>query len=387
MRELSSILKKLETESCIPCITAHNRVDGPGSSLDLREFQEAFWKLPPSPPPDDEQDFAQWSRRLPRTVGITINVGCQVEARPLEPGRVGIVSHDFGYEYICSAGHVPYRRELWLLKILDIFGLSGVRFELSNLIPGIKESGLGGSATAASAVALLANELCGRPFDGEQVIALASLIEQDLGVSITGTQEQSNVVYGGVTDYVWFPWGIPRRPGGYGTSIRRTLLAEESYPQLEQRMRIYHSGSERSSTDVNSVWRKRLQDPEGYEIHMGNIEIAHRFREGIRNQDWRAVAASIAEYRTARVHLCSDYMTGKCWDIQAQCERFEAESFPLGAGGGGALLIFSPYPHMLCQLDSVLAPVYRLVQFHLCARGHRFENVTRVLAEFRGGTA
>lgn len=61
---------------------------------------------------------------------------------------------------------------------------------------------------------LLANELAGRPFGPTQLVALASRMEQDLGVSITGTQEQSNVVFGGVTDYVWFPWGLPLHGGG-----------------------------------------------------------------------------------------------------------------------------------------------------------------------------
>ncbi len=377
MTDLYAPLKEAQESDRLPRITAFNRIDGPGSSLDLREFQQAFWSLPEGPMPDDDDGFAVWSRGLPRTVGITIDVGCVVEARPLSPGRIGIVSHDYGYTSDMPAGQVPYRKELWLLKMLDTFGLSGVQFHLHNLAPGIKSSGLGGSATAATAVCLLANELAKEPFNAEQIVALASMLEQDMGVSLTGTQEQSNVVFGGVTDYVWFPWGLPGSCGTYGTSVRRTLLQEADYPELAARMRIYHSGTERASTDVNCVWRERLCDDEGYGLHRTKLAIAHDFAEGLRKKEWDHVSAAIGRYRKVRVELCPEYMTGKCWDLQGQCEAHGAESFPLGAGGGGAVLIFSPSPEQLAELDEVLSRVFRRIDFRIRSRGHEFANLPR----------
>ena len=375
MIDLNPLLTKLEESSRVPKITAYNRIDGPGSSLDLREFQEAFWRLPEGAMPDGEEQFAQWSNELPRTVGITIDTGCRVTAHPLKSGYIGIVSDDYGYHQEILAGHTAFCKELWLLKILDLFGLSGVQLVLHNLMPGIKSSGLGGSATATTAVCLMANELAQARFTGEQLIATASLIEQDMGVSITGTQEQANVIYGGVTDYVWFPWGIPGSQGGFGTSIRRTLLTESDYPTLAARIRIYHSGRERASTDVNTVWRERLSDQEGYDLHLTQLRTAYEFREGLRLKDWLRVCLSIRQYRSVRVKLCADYMTSQCWDIQGQCENYDAESFPLGAGGGGAILICSPFPERLLALDEVLSPVYRRIPFNLRSRGHEFENI------------
>jgi D-glycero-alpha-D-manno-heptose-7-phosphate kinase len=375
MIDLNPLLTELEETNRVPKITAYNRIDGPGSSLDLREFQEAFWRAPERVVPDGEENFARWSSSLPRTIGITIDTGCRVTAHPLKPGYIGIVSDDYGYQQEIRAGHVPFRKELWLLKILDLFGLSGVQMVLHNLMPGIKSSGLGGSATATTAVCLMANKLARTQFSGEQIIAIASLVEQDMGVSITGTQEQANVVYGGVTDYVWFPWGVPGFQGSFGTSIRRTLLPESDYPELAARMRIYHSGRERASADVNTVWRERLSDEEGYELHLGQLGTAHDFREGLRLKDWARVCLSIRRYRSVRVKLCADYMTSQCWDIQGQCENYEAESFPLGAGGGGAILVCSPHPRRLLELDEVLSPVYRRIPFNLRSRGHEFENM------------
>jgi D-glycero-alpha-D-manno-heptose-7-phosphate kinase len=375
MFDLSSLLTELNRDGRLPRITAYNRIDGPGSSLDLREFQEAFWRLPDGPPPEDDDEFAVWSKDLPRTIGITINIGTVVEAHPLERGNIGVLSMSYGVQETAKAGHVPYRKEYWLLRILDLFGLSGVQFRLHNLVPRVKSSGLGGSAAATTAVCLLANKLSRARFSEEQIIAIASLIEQDMGVSITGTQEQSNVVFGGVTDYVWFPWGMPGGCGGYGTSLRRTLLQETDYPELSARIRVYHSGTERASTDVNAVWRLRLSDLEGYDLHLRKLGVAYEFREGLRKKDWSRVCKAIREYAQTRVKLCPDYMTSECWDIQGYCEDHDAESFPLGAGGGGAVLIFAPSPERLAELDKVLTQAYRRIDFNLRTKGHDFENL------------
>ena len=141
-------------------------------------------------------------RQLPRTVGITIDMGTRVEAIPFKPGFVAVRS--FGCKTFVTA----------------------------------------------------------QP-------ALASRMEQGLGVSIRGTQEQSNVVFGGVTDYVWFPWGIPARAeSGYGCSLRYELIPEKDYPELEQRMAIFRTGHTRASTDVNSVWTKKLAIEAGHMHHL-----------------------------------------------------------------------------------------------------------------------
>ncbi|MSP97011.1 MAG: GHMP kinase [Betaproteobacteria bacterium] len=325
-----------------PRVTAYHRLDGPGSSFDLREFQSAFWQVPAGHAPADADAFGLWSKALPRTVAITISTGSTIEAHPHKIGRLGLVAHDLGVEYDVPAGKVPYDKETWLVKLMDVFGISGVRFDLSNLIAGTKSSGLGGSATIATGVALLANALAGAPFTHEQIVPLAALMEQDLGISITGSQEQSNVVYGGVTDYVWFPWGVPGTVSGFGTSLRRTLLSQADYPELRSHLSLFHTGTERLSTNVNAVWRERLRDAEGFDRHRAALALAYDFREGLRAKDWARVSQPVGGYRKIRTELCSGYMTRECHDIQLKCAQWGAGSFPLGAGGGGAVMVFSP---------------------------------------------
>ena len=365
-------LKEKKSQRQTPRLKAFNRIDGPGSSLDLREFQQALWQLPNGKIPTEEDEFSTWSKKLPRTVGITIGTGCIVEAVPTDEGMVEVISRDYGVTQKRAVGQVPYREEFWLLKIMDLFGLNGVKFELRNSIPGIKSSGLGGSSTAATAVAIMANKLTGQRFGSEQIVGIASLIEQDMGNSITGTQEQSNVMFGGVVDYVWFPWGVPGQGGAFGSSIRHELILPEDYSLLESRIRIYHSGKERKSSTVNSVWRRRLKDEDGLIVNQRKVELAFEFREGLRSKDWNRAQVSIAEYAKLRVSLCAEYMSSECWDIQGQCKNYQAESFPLGAGGGGAVMVFCEDPERLNELDKILKTVFRSINYSIKENGHEF---------------
>src|SRR5690606_18380842 len=126
--------------------------------------------------------------------------------------------------------------------------------------------------------------------------------------------EQSNVLYGGVTDYVWFPWGQPGHPGtGYGESLRYELLPPADYKLLEKRMAIFHSGHHRQSADVNISWMKALLTEKGYKLHSQKLKVAYAYREGLRLQKWDHVFDSIEKYRKIRIKLCEGYMESS-WD-------------------------------------------------------------------------
>jgi len=372
--QLNDSLKIMEKKKALPGVIAYNRIDGPGSSLDLSEFQQAFWKLPNI---ENEYDpSTKWTKKLPRTVGITVDTGTKIEAHPYDPDLIGVKSIEYETEVTARPGEVVPVKENWLLKIIEIFDLSGVMFVLKNLREGIQSSGLGGSSTATIGVCILANELAGRPFNGVQLISLASRIEQGFGVSITGTQEQSNVIFGGVTDYVWFPWGIPERPGtGYGDSLRFELMKPEDYRLLEERMMIFHSGQPRLSSKVNQEWNNALLTQSGYKLHSRKMNVAYKFREALRLQKWDRVLESIEEYRKIRTNLCEDYMESSR-DLLKRAEACNSTAFPLGAGGGGGVLLFSPDEGSLEKLRDDLKGIYNEIPFKILPKGHEIRNVS-----------
>ena len=373
LRELRNAEKKRE----IPRIIAYNRIDGPGSSLDLREFQQSMWRWQQRLPKDLYSDPSmKWSKGFPRTIGITIDSGTIIEAHPLEPGKLGIKSIEYRIEHIKETGKIPPRKEYWLLKAMEIFGLDGVLFKLYNIKPGTRSAGLGGSATATTGVCLLANKLSNANFTETQIVAMASRLEQDLSVSITGTQEQSNVVFGGIMDYIWFPWGIPGTSDSFGASVRTMLLDENQYEEIFKRLLIYHTGNERASSDVNTVWVNKLAEDEGYSLHLQKLDIAYNFREGIRFQNWEQMFNSIKQYQQIRTKLCTAYMSKECWEIEGRCEKHNAVSFPLGAGGGGTVMIFATDPHNTLQLSKELNGLYLKIDFNIMPHGHKFENIS-----------
>ena len=375
MTDLQKLLNAADKQKKYPTVLAYNRIDGPGSSLDLREFQQAFWSLPQVPKNLYADPEMKWTRRLPRTVGITINTGTKIHAEPYESEMIAVQSIEYGTEVSAKQNEVIPIKENWLLKILDLFGLKGVKFVLHNLRAGIQSSGLGGSATATTGVCILANELAGRPFNSIQLVSIASRIEQDFGVSITGTQEQSNVIFGGVTDYVWFPWGIPNVVNsGYGTSVRSKLISSNKFDELESRSAIFHTGITRASTDVNSMWVDALYKDEGYLLHKKKIEIAYKFREGLRLKNWKEVHQSIKDYQEVRTTLCPAYMDG-AKEIQGFAQERECVVFPLGAGGGGGVFVFGTKPELLKALKNDIHEVYREIPFKIKSVGHEIFNL------------
>lgn len=375
MRNLHILLETAAKQKRLPTVIAYNRIDGPGSSLDIRMFQQALWSLPEMPDDLYADPAMKWTRTLPRTVAITINIGTKVYAEPFDPDLIAVQSVEYGTEVIARPGEVLPVRGNWLLKILDLFGLRGVKFVLHNLRPGIQSSGLGGSASATTGVCILANELVGRPLSPIQLVSMASTIEQDFGVSITGTQEQSNVMFGGVCDYVWFPWGIPKKYNtGYGMSVRTDLVHPQHYDELEKRLAIFHSGITRSSKDVNVAWVDALSQPEGYRLNKRKLDIAYRFREGLRLSQWNNVGEAIKEYQEIRTRLCASYMDG-AKEIQGFAHERECVVFPLGAGGGGGILVFAPEPQSLHSLRRELGEMYREIPFKIQPHGHEILNL------------
>ncbi len=374
--DLHNTLNTAAENRSLPAVIAYNRIDGPGSSLDLKSFQQALWRLPDLSENVMNDPRMEWSKDLPRTVGITIDTGTRVEAHPYKANMIAIESIDYNKQVSGAPGKIAPVKENWLLKIIDLFSLSGVKFVLENFRSGTHSSGLGGSATATSGVCLLANELAGRPFDKSQLIATASCMEHDLGVSITGTQEQANVFYGGIVDYIWFPWGIPgREQSGFGASIQTTLLPPESYSECERRMTVFHTGKPRHSTDVNKVWTDAMKTVDGYTLHAQKTQIAYDFREGLRLKQWNRISGAIKRYRQIRTTLCPAYLDGSD-TIVTQAEESGCEAFPLGAGGGGGVLVYGENPETLEILRNDLKKNdYREIPIKIRSRGHELINL------------
>lgn len=371
--KLREKLINAQKENKLPKITVYNRIDGPGSSLDLRLFQQSMWRLPEIPEDLFADESMVWSKGLPRTIGITINVGTEITTEPAPVGKLGIESVDFGFSYLYDKDEIPPIKENWLLKIMEAFNLDGVKFVTRNLFPELKSAALGGSASVSTGVAILANKLTGEKFDEHQIVGLSSIMEHDLEVSITGTQEQSNVMFGGVLDYIWFPFGIPGKSNFYGASLRQEILKEEDYSELRSRLDLYFL-MERLSSDVNTIWHQELRKVPGFKLHKRKPHLAYHFREALRTKQWEEAVEPIREYREIRTQLAENYMSKPAWEIEEVCQEYGAVSFPIG-GGGGSTMVYSPDPEKLKKVQERLKERYRYIDYQILPFGHKLENL------------
>jgi D-glycero-alpha-D-manno-heptose-7-phosphate kinase len=370
MMDVYEKLVKAKAEDKLPQITVSLRIDGPGSTLDMRAWQHIFYQ---HRDPDLEDAKSDWSKDIPRTVGISIDVGTDIVASPIEKGMLCVESWDYDYVRLARKDEITHNKENYLLLIMNIFGLDGIKFTIRNHDSKLKSAGMGGSAAVTTAVALFANKLTGSKYNNDQIIGMASMIEEDFGVSLTGTQEQSCVVYGGVKDYIWFPYGTPGKGNFFGSSIRQTLLEEEDYPELKKRLDVYFC-LERFSADVNAIWREELKNVNGFKLQRKFMELAYEYREAIRNKDWKAVEAPVEEYRKIREELCEHYMSPSAHQINEVCKKHGAVCFPLG-GGGGSVMVYSAEPEILLKVRQELDGKFKLIDYNISETGHVFKNM------------
>ena len=108
-------------------------------------------------------------------------------------------------------------------------------------------------------------------------------------------------------------------------------------------------------------------------LHKQKCELAYKFREALRNKDWKLIRAPIEEYRQIRTQLCSYYMSDAHNELNRIVNEHNAVCFPMG-GGGGSVLVYAENPDDLKRLRSVLSQKFRYLEFDFIPYGHKFEN-------------
>ena len=104
------------------------------------------------------------------------------------------------------------------------------------------------------------------------------------------------------------------------------------------------------------------------------MNVAYRFREGLRLKKWGHVLESIEEYRKIRENLCTGYMDGSI-DLWQRAKSCNCSVFPLGAGGGGAVFLFSPDKESMDNLRDDLKDIYHEVPSKIRSKGHEIKNI------------
>ena len=91
-------------------------------------------------------------------------------------------------------------------------------------------------------------------------------------------------------------------------------------------------------------------------------------------RQWDEMVNSIKEYRDVRSAICPAYLDGAA-EIQGFADATDCVAFPLGAGGGGGILVSARDRAALQSLRQDIGTVYREIPFRIRERGHDLLNL------------
>jgi D-glycero-alpha-D-manno-heptose-7-phosphate kinase len=205
-------------------------------------------------------------------------------------------------------------------------------FELSLYSDFPMKSGLGGSATVASAILGCFNEFRADPWDQYEMTELAFQAERlDLGIA-GGWQDQYASVFGGFNflefkkdQNIVHPLRIPKD----------TLL------QLEESLILCNTGSIHESGDIHSDQKVKMQDNKVSKLVKSNVDLCYRMRNQLLRGKLKDFGLSLNDAWQAKRQFSSKISSPKLDLIYNKAISNGAIGGKLlGAGGGGFFLFF-----------------------------------------------
>jgi hypothetical protein len=343
-----------------PTVELYPRSDGPGSSLDLPQFQAMGTRIWLGEVALDDEAW-KWSNGSLRTLGACIDCD-PVRFRAVPSSRENEVEYfapDFHDKPITTTEIVPGLPELFVNNILVQFGLFGVRIEADPMPAVYRGTGLGGSNLAHAAALILVSALSGADLSLPQLYVWGTFLENNFGVrritpysvaygvSLTGGQEMLTAFQGGLADNVHLPFLY-----GPHAVLSRELVAPEQYDELSRHLALVNLGNRRAdgatSRSVNTDWIAAWAIPEQATKHLRKAVLAYEGAEALRLLDFHVYADVIRTYREIRTELCTGYTAG-LGEMKQLCDQFGCQYFPVGAGGG-TCLVCAPQASFLTDL-------------------------------------
>lgn len=268
----------------------------------------------------------------PTTVNIALELRTSVRLTSYKEGRILIISKGFATEEF-SASDLPFDSKLGLVTaIVSHFGVQGLRVEIESSSP--PRSGLGGSGTLAVALIAALDELMStlgfRRRSRQEVVWLSHAIENSVGISLTGLQDQAAAVYGGVNQWTW------RYSRMSSPLQRRVLLPPQRAKALENHLLVAFTGQEHDSSHINQKWLRDFLSGSRdawYEIHV----LTNEFASAIGVGDWRTAAELLMRESDLRAEITPEMVPPYAATLIKDAKELLCGTRFAGAGGGGCL--------------------------------------------------
>jgi hypothetical protein len=297
-------------------------LDGPGSSLDLEDFQLAL--TPPAPTSLSDipstPTFAS-DRQLRLTFDLAENPAAIEYVSPDYGLPAGAPDVTVGCVVLTPDGRAPRgQRDAPAYIFGNVFGLSGIRVEVHSVPVLGLTGGLESSSVFDLALMLAASILSGADLSLADVVAAAVQVDSERLDGPTGAQGHLAALLGGAFCHVWLrriASALNRRATFAVLSV--PLVYPEQYSFYEERMALLQAGKvylngtpviERTASLTESIWLDLLRDrdPVGLALHGRKPAVAASYIAALRTGEIQAVISAVNEYVDIRDQLVRRWM-------------------------------------------------------------------------------
>jgi D-glycero-alpha-D-manno-heptose-7-phosphate kinase len=298
-------------------------------------------------------------------LSCTIDKYSYVTLRRRDDNDVVIRSLDFGLSVRYDRSEATAREEKLALvhAIIERFDAHGIDvFVHSDAPPG---SGLGSSSSMVVALCAAFNHWTGRDVSRYELAALAVEIERnDLGI-VGGLQDQYAAVFGGF-NYIEF-----LRDEVLVNPLR---LAEQTLNELHYHLLLCYTGGTRLSSHIVADQTRGVVESDAVVIEsLGHLKIlTERLKATLLTDRIDLFGAQLHEAWLHKQRLSGSISNARIDELYAAALRAGAWGGKLlGAGGGGYLLVCTPFTRRIAVAAELRKAGGQIVDFQFDASGVR----------------
>ena len=319
-KRVIALLKKAKQKGIALSIIGHLRgVDGPGSSLDLPEFQKALTEI-----------GATRLENLPSTptIASAFTVKIRFELAD-DPRAIEYIAPDYGitkdrpYKIrgkvkLTPKGKTPHgQKDAPAYIFSNIFGLSGIRIICEGISPLALAGGMESSNVFNVALIAGASMLSGADLSLADIFNLAVKLENDEFGGLTGGQGHLCCMLAGAFRHIWLS-GIKDAKGKLinpYAAFSIPLLSKDKLSGIEKHMLLVQAGKEykdgkqvivRTAALINQMWTDLLRDKDeiGLPLHQEKLGLTARYAQALKDGDFKTAVETINRYVDIRDQLC-----------------------------------------------------------------------------------
>ncbi|MFO7886068.1 MAG: galactokinase [Desulfobacteraceae bacterium] len=304
--DVRTYLKKKKVAVSVPC-----RIDV-GGTLDIYTFSLALHHLNPC------------------TFNIALDMRTMVSLGSWEKGRIKISSKGFDSAEFNSL-KAPFDHPMGLMfAVARYFNADGIHIEIDSSSP--PKSALGGSSSAAVAIAAAFLSCTGKKVNPCEAAVIAHYIESSVAGVPCGFQDQLAAAFGGVNVWYW----LMGEKGPYFK--QKSLFASDNDGDiLNRHILVAYCGIPHVSRDVNSRWVKAFLSGRHRDTWEEIVRLTRAFSEAVKLKEFALAGKLMNQETSLRLSMTPDVLdkTGKA--LYARAEQLGCGARFTGAGGGGCV--------------------------------------------------